>query len=392
MAKINSDFLNLKERYLFTEIERRKKRFILENPDADIIDMGVGDVTLPLPEEVIKAMGEAVREMGNKETFKGYGSERGYRFLREKIAESYAEKGVNLTVDEIFVSDGAGNDLGTFPEILSKENTVLITDPVYPAYADISTMDGRKISYLAAKRENSFLPLPPSEKYDIIYLCSPNNPTGAVYNKSQLKLWVDYANENGSVIIFDAAYEGFVQGDFPKSIYEIEEAKKCAVEICSYSKTAGFTGVRCGYTVVPNELVRENVHLNSLWFRRQSTKTNGVSYITQKGAAAIYTEKGKREINENLEYYRKNAEIITDTLKEMKAEYTGGENSPYIWVKCPSELSGWDFFDYVLKTAHTVITPGDGFGENGKGYFRLTAFSTHEKTVEAMKRFREMIF
>lgn len=392
MAKINSDFLNLKERYLFTEIERRKKLFISENPDADIIDMGVGDVTLPLPSQVTKAMHKAVDEMSEKSTFKGYGPEQGYSFLREKIASDYRERGVELTADEIFISDGAGNDLGALPDIFSSENTVLITDPVYPAYADINTMGGRKIFFLGATEENSFLPSPPAEKYDIIYLCSPNNPTGAVYDRRQLKQWVDYAEENSSVIIFDAAYEGFVRGDFPRSIYEIDGAKRCSIEICSYSKTAGFTGVRCGYTVVPRELVLGGVTLNSLWLRRQSTKTNGVSYITQRGAEAIYTEAGRAEIRKNLDYYRENARIVTDALDSMNIKYTGGINSPYIWVKCPENCTGWDFFDLALKKAHIVVTPGDGFGENGKGYFRLTAFSTHEKNLEAMKRFREKIF
>lgn len=392
MAKINADFLNLKERYLFTEIERRKKLFISENPDADIIDMGVGDVTLPLPSQVIKAMHKAVDEMSEKSTFKGYGPEQGYSFLREKIALDYHNRGVELTADEIFISDGAGNDLGALPDILSKENTVLITDPVYPAYADISTMDGREVFFLGATDENSFLPSPPKEKFDIIYLCSPNNPTGAVYSREELKKWVDYANENDSIIFFDAAYEGFVKGDFPRSIYEIEGAKSCAVEICSYSKTAGFTGLRCGYTVVPRQLVREGTTLNSLWLRRQSTKTNGVSYITQRAAEAIYTEAGKAEIQENLDFYRENARIVTSALDKMKISYTGGINSPYIWVKCPEDCTGWEFFDLALKKAHIVVTPGDGFGENGRGYFRLTAFSTHEKTLEAMRRFCELIF
>lgn len=391
MATVNRNFLNLTNRYLFTEIERRKKAFIRENPDKDLIDMGVGDVTLPLCNEVIQAMHSAVDEMRTSDSFRGYGPEQGYGFLRDKIRADYLEKGVDLTRDEIFISDGAGNDLGNLNDILSADNKVLITDPVYPAYADINIMDGRKISFLGATEENGFLPLPPKEKFDVIYLCTPNNPTGAVYDYRQLKCWVDYANANDSIIICDSAYEGFVRGDFPKSIYEIQGAKSCAIEICSYSKTAGFTGLRCGYTVVPKELVGDGISLHELWLRRQSTKTNGVSYITQRAAEAIYSESGKKEVRESIDFYLENARIITGTLKKLGVKYTGGVSSPYIWIKCPKDLSGWDFFDFALKYANIVVTPGDGFGENGKGYFRLTAFSTREKTIEAMKRIERII-
>lgn len=391
MATVNKNFLNLANRYLFTEIERRKKAYKKENPNVDIIDMGVGDVTLPLCDEVIKAMHSAVDEMRCSDTFHGYGPEQGYKFLREKIRIDYLEKGVELKTDDIFISDGAGNDLGNLNDILSPENKVLITDPVYPAYADINIMDGREISFIGATEENNFLPLPPKDKFDVIYLCTPNNPTGAVYNYEQLKRWVDYANENNSIIICDSAYEGFVRGNFPKSIYEIRGAKNCAIEICSYSKTAGFTGLRCGHTVVPEEIVREGVSLRDLWIRRQSTKTNGVSYVTQRGAEAIYTKKGKKEIKASLDYYLDNAKIITDAMKKLGIKYTGGESSPYIWIKCPENLTGWNFFDYALEKANIVVTPGDGFGENGKGYFRLTAFSTREKTVEAMKRIEQIM-
>lgn len=391
MATVNKNFLNLANRYLFTEIERRKKAYKRENPNVDIIDMGVGDVTRPLCDEVIKAMHSAVDEMRCSDTFHGYGPEQGYKFLREKIRIDYLEKGVELKTDDIFISDGAGNDLGNLNDILSPENKVLITDPVYPAYADINIIDGREISFVGATEENNFLPLPPEDKFDVIYLCTPNNPTGAVYNYEQLKRWVDYANENNSIIICDSAYEGFVRGNFPKSIYEIRGAKNCAIEICSYSKTAGFTGLRCGHTVVPEEIVREGVSLRDLWIRRQSTKTNGVSYVTQRGAEAIYTTKGKKEIKASLDYYLDNAKIITDAMERLGIKYTGGESSPYIWIKCPENLTGWDFFDYALEKANIVVTPGDGFGENGKGYFRLTAFSTREKTVEAMKRIEQIM-
>ncbi len=391
MATVNKNFLNLANRYLFTEIERRKKAYKRENPNVDIIDMGVGDVTRPLCDEVIKAMHSAVDEMRCSDTFHGYGPEQGYKFLREKIRIDYLGKGVKLKTDDIFISDGAGNDLGNLNDILSPENKVLITDPVYPAYADINIIDGREISFVGATEENNFLPLPPEDKFDVIYLCTPNNPTGAVYNYEQLKWWVDYANENNSIIICDSAYEGFVRGNFPKSIYEIRGAKNCAIEICSYSKTAGFTGLRCGHTVVPEEIVREGVSLRDLWIRRQSTKTNGVSYVTQRGAEAIYTKKGKKEIKASLDYYLDNAKIITDAMERLDIKYTGGESSPYIWIKCPENLTGWDFFDYALEKANIVVTPGDGFGENGKGYFRLTAFSTREKTVEAMKRIEQIM-
>lgn len=391
MATINKNFLNLKNRYLFTEIERRKNKFIKGNPDSDLIDMGVGDVTLPLCDEVIKAMHSAVDEMRCSDSFRGYGPEQGYKFLREKIREDYLEKGVELTTDEIFISDGAGNDLGNLNDILGEDNSVLITDPVYPAYADINIMDGRKISFLGATQENGFLPMPPAESYDVIYLCTPNNPTGAAYNYEQLRHWVDYANKNDSVIICDSAYEGFVRENCPRSIYEIHGAKTCAIEICSYSKTAGFTGLRCGYTVVPNELIRDGVRLCSLWMRRQSTKTNGVSYVTQRAAEAIYSENGRKEIKESLDFYLENARIITDAMKRLGVKYTGGVSSPYIWIKCPEGLSGWDFFDFALEKAHIVVTPGDGFGENGCGYFRLTAFSTREKTLEAMERFEKIL-
>lgn len=390
MATVNKNFLNLKSRYLFTEIERRKNEFIEKNPDAKIIDMGVGDVTLPICDEVIKAMHTAVDEMSNPTGFRGYGPEQGYAFLREKIKDDYHSKNVELTIDEIFISDGAGNDLGNLNDILSKGNKVLITDPVYPAYADINIMDGRKISFLSATEENGFLPLPPKEKFDVIYLCTPNNPTGAVYDREQLKCWVDYAKSNNSIIICDSAYEGFVRGNFPRSIYEIQGAKSCAIEICSYSKTAGFTGLRCGYTVIPKELIIDGMSLCEMWLRRQSAKTNGVSYITQRAAEAIYSEKGKKEITENLDFYLENAKIITDTMEKLGIKYTGGISSPYIWIRCPDKLCGWEFFDFMLKKANIVITPGDGFGENGKGYFRLTAFSTRKKTIEAMKRIEEI--
>ena len=391
MAHINSNYLNIKESYLFSEVAKRTAKFKESHPDADIIRLGIGDVTRPLAPTVIEALHSGVDDMSRSDTFKGYGPEQGYDFIKNSLKDYYAEKGVELDKDEIFISDGAKSDLGNILDIFSKENVVLVPDPVYPVYVDTNTMDGREIVYLKADESNNFLPLPDkSIKADLIYLCSPNNPTGACYDRAALTEWVKYANENNSVILFDAAYECFVSDDsLPRSIYEIEGAKTCAIEFCSFSKTAGFTGTRCGYTVVPFALERDGHKLNKFWLRRQTTKFNGVSYIVQKGAAAVFTEEGKKQIKENIDYYKENAKTITDTLDRLGIWYCGGKHSPYIWFRCPENMGSWEFFDALLERANVVGTPGEGFGENGKGYFRLTSFSTHENTVEAMRRFEK---
>lgn len=391
MAHINSNYLNIKESYLFSEVAKRTAKFKESHPDADIIRLGIGDVTRPLAPTVIEALHSGVEDMSRAETFKGYGPEQGYDFIKNSLKDYYAEKGVDLDKDEIFVSDGAKSDLGNILDIFSKDNVVLVPDPVYPVYVDTNTMDGREIVYLKADESNNFLPLPDkSIKADLIYLCSPNNPTGACYDRAALVEWVNYANENNAVILFDAAYECFVSDEsLPRSIYEIDGAKTCAIEFCSFSKTAGFTGTRCGYTVVPFALERDGHKLNKFWLRRQTTKFNGVSYIVQKGAAAVFTEEGKKQIKENIDYYKENAKTITDTLDRLGIWYCGGKHSPYIWFRCPGNMGSWEFFDALLEKANVVGTPGEGFGENGKGYFRLTSFSTHENTVEAMKRFEK---
>lgn len=384
----NKNYRQLEESYLFSEVARRVAAYSKEHPDKEIIRMGIGDVTLPLCSEVINAMKKAVEEMGNASTFHGYGPEQGYDFLREAIKGYYAEIGVKLDEDEIFVSDGAKSDLGNILDLFDRQNVVCIPTPVYPVYVDTNVMDGRKIVFSDANESNSFLPLPDdSLEADIIYLCSPNNPTGAVYSKEQLKQWVDYANEHNALILFDAAYESFIADDeLPRSIFEIENAETCAIEFCSLSKTAGFTGTRCGYTVVPKELNFDSMSINKMWLRRQTTKFNGVSYIVQRGAQAVFSHEGRKQIKENISYYRKNAEIITKTLDELNIWYTGGKNSPYIWLRCPNGMKSWDFFDYLLNKVGIVGTPGEGFGENGDRYFRLTAFSSYENTVKAMER------
>ncbi len=391
MAHINSNYLNIKESYLFSEVAKRAAAFKAAHPEADVIRLGIGDVTRPLCPKVIEALHSGVDDMAKSETFKGYGPEQGYDFIKNSLKDYYAEKDVQLDKDEIFISDGAKSDLGNILDIFSKDNIVLVPDPVYPVYVDTNTMDGREIVYLKADESNNFLPLPDKNiKADLIYLCSPNNPTGACYDRSALVEWVNYANENNAVILFDAAYECFVSDDsLPRSIYEIEGAKTCAIEFCSFSKTAGFTGTRCGYTVVPFALERDGHMLNKFWLRRQTTKFNGVSYIVQRGAAAVFTEEGKKQIKENIDYYKENAKTITDTLDRLGIWYCGGKHSPYIWFRCPDNMGSWEFFDALLEKANVVGTPGEGFGENGKGYFRLTSFSTHENTVEAMRRFEK---
>ena len=393
MLKINENYAKLKESYLFSEIAHRVSAFSKEHTEKKLIRMGIGDVTLPLCDAVVSAMKQASEEMGKAETFRGYGPEQGYDFIKEKIREYYAKRGVSLSPDSIFISDGAKSDLGNILDIFSKDNTVLIPDPVYPVYVDTNVMDGRKIVFADANEKNGFLPLPDDKTdADIIYICSPNNPTGAVYDREGLTKWVDFAKKHGSVILFDAAYEAFVADkELPRSIYEIDGAKECAIEFCSLSKTAGFTGTRCGYTVVPEELIFGGHSLNKFWLRRQTTKFNGVSYIVQRAAEAVFSDEGQKQIIENINYYRENARIITSAFDELGITYFGGKNSPYIWMKCPDGMDSWTFFDRLLTDAGVVGTPGAGFGENGEGFFRLTSFSNHENTTEAMERFKILI-
>ena len=393
MLKINKNYNNLAESYLFSTVGKKITEYSAKNPDAKIIRMGIGDVTRPLCSAVIDSMHKAVDQMADSATFKGYGPEQGYDFVRGAVKNYYGSFGVSLADNEIFISDGAKSDVANILDILATDNTVLVPDPVYPVYVDTNVMAGRKIVYADANEENGFLPLPDENtNADIIYICSPNNPTGAVYNKEQLKKWVDFANANKALILFDAAYEAFVSDEnLPRSIFEIEGAKTCAIEICSLSKTAGFTGTRCGYTVVPMDLVFEGTSLNKLWLRRQTTKFNGVGYIIQSGAAAVFSEEGRKQVRESIEYYKRNAAVMTAAFDEMGIWYTGGKNSPYIWFKCPNDMYSWDFFDLLLEKANVAGTPGAGFGKNGENFFRLTAFGNYENTVEAMNRIKNMI-
>lgn len=395
MPILNENYLELKDSYLFSEIAHRTAAYTKEHPDKPLIRLGIGDVTRPLCESVLSALHEGVEEMGKPETFKGYGPEQGYTTTRQAIVDYYKRNGVSLTLADVFISDGAKSDTGNITELFGKGNRILIPDPVYPVYVDSNTMCGNPVTYIEGNAENNFLPMPDFREHaDLIYICSPNNPTGACYNREQLQEWVDYALQNHAVILFDAAYEAFIsQNDLPRSIYEVEGAKRCAIEFCSLSKTAGFTGIRCGYTIVPEELVFESskgkkMSLNAMWNRRQSTKYNGTSYIVQKAAAAVFSEQGIAECKENLEYYKGNAKIIMDTLTDLNIPFFGGVNSPYIWLKCPNHMDSWVFFDYLLEEIQVVGTPGAGFGKNGKEYFRLTSFGTHENTEEAMRRFR----
>lgn len=386
--KINENYANLEQSYLFSTIAKKVNEYAAQNPDKKVIKLGIGDVTLPLCKAVTDALHKAVDEMGVQATFRGYGPEQGYDFLRKAVQKYYAKRNVELELDEIFISDGAKSDLGNILDLFSKDNTVLVPDPVYPVYVDTNVMAGRKVVYVDANGENEFLPLPDKNvQADIIYICSPNNPTGAAYNKEQLQAWVDYAKSMNAIILFDAAYECFVSDEnLPRSIFEIEGAKDCAIEFCSLSKTAGFTGTRCGYTVVPKALGV----LNKMWVRRQTTKFNGVPYIVQRGAEAVFSEEGQIEIRENINYYKENAKVISDTLKSCGIWHVGGKHSPYIWLKCPNDMDSWTFFDYLLENAQVVGTPGAGFGKNGDGYFRLTSFGSKENTAEAMKRFKKL--
>ena len=390
---VNKNYQNIADSYLFSTIAKKVSEFAQKNPDKKIIKLGIGDVTLPLCKVVVNALKRASEEMGVKETFHGYGPEQGYDFLKSKIQSYYRSNHVALDNDEIFISDGAKSDLGNILDLFDVNNTVLVPDPVYPVYVDTNIMAGRKIIFLDANEDNNFLPMPDfSVKADIIYMCSPNNPTGAVYDKTQLAEWVRYANENKAIILFDSAYESFVtEENLPRSIFEVEGAKTCAIEFCSFSKTAGFTGTRCGYTVVPEGLIFSEKSLNKMWLRRQTTKFNGVPYIVQRGAEAIFSEEGHKQIMENINFYKQNAKIISDTLDELNIKYVGGKNSPYIWLKCPNGMKSWDFFDMLLTKIAVVGTPGAGFGKNGEGYFRLTSFNTPEKTQEAMNRLKELL-
>ena len=391
--KINSNFDNLVPNYLFAEVAKRTNDFISNNPDKKVIKLGIGDVTLPLPPVAVEAMKQGAEELGKKETFKGYPDYEGYEFVRKAVSDYYKSYGVSVAPEEILINDGAKSDSGNIGDIFSKDNTVLVTDPVYPVYVDSNIMAGRKIIYADSNQQNGFAAMPDnSVKADIIYLCSPNNPTGSAYTYDALKAWVDYANANDAVIIYDAAYEAFITEDnCPRSIFAIDGARTCAIELCSLSKTAGFTGTRCGYTVIPKELERDGHNIYKLWYRREATKFNGVSWPVQRAAAAVFSEEGQRQIKENLAYYQENARIIGETLDKLGIWYTGGVNSPYIWLKCPDGMGSWEFFDYLLNEANVVGPPGEGFGKNGAGFFRLTSFGDREKTKVAMQRIEKLL-
>ena len=398
MPKLNENYLNLKESYLFAEINHRVKAYQEANPDKKIIRLGIGDVTLPIGSKMIEQLHEGVDAMASSDTFKGYGSEQGYDFLRNAIVDYYKRNGVDcIEPDEVFVSDGAKSDTGNITDLFAQDNVILIPDPVYPVYVDTNIMNGRNITYIDANAENNFLPMPDHNFHaDVIYICSPNNPTGAAYNREQLKEWVDYALENDAIILYDSAYECFITDEtLPRSIFAIEGARKCAIEFCSLSKTAGFTGTRCGYTIVPKDLKftasnGKEMSLNAMWNRRQTTKFNGVSYIVQKGAAAAFSVEGMAQCKANIKYYQENAKIIAEGLEKKNIRYFGGVNSPYIWFECPNNMESWDFFDYLLKNAQVVGTPGAGFGKNGHNFFRLTSFGNRENTIEAMKRIDQL--
>jgi LL-diaminopimelate aminotransferase len=390
MMKINTNYLQLDNSYLFSAVARKVADYKQQNPEKTIIRLGIGDVTLPLPPVVVEAMKKAVGEMADSATFRGYGDEQGYQFLRAAVQSYYKGKQVKLDEDEIFISDGAKSDLGNILDIFSADNVVLVPDPVYPVYVDTNIMAGRKIVYLKGDAGNHFLPLPQEGlTADIIYLCSPNNPTGAVYDKDQLQRWVDFALAQGAVILFDAAYEAFVQDpDIPTSIYEIAGAHRCAIEFCSLSKTAGFTGTRCGYTIVPLDLTVGGAKLRDLWLRRQTTKFNGVPYVVQRGAEAVFTPEGFAQTRANIAYYLENARLIRAGLEQSGIDFVGGKHSPYIWMQCPQGMNSWDYFDHLLNQAQVVGTPGVGFGSQGEGFFRLTAFGKREDVVEALQRMK----
>ena len=389
--KINGNFQNLKPNYLFQQVRDLVAAYQELYPGVRLLHMGIGDVTQPLAPAVVEALQRASLEMGSPETFHGYGPEQGYLFLREAVAGYYREKGVELSPEEIFISDGAKNDLGNLLDLFAPENVVAVQDPVYPAYVDANLMDGRELRYLVGTPENQFLPGPPDFHADLIYLCSPNNPTGAAYSLRQLESWVDYAMEHRSLLLYDAAYEVFLEGSgLPSSIFQVPGAERCAIEICSFSKSAGFTGLRCGYTVIPRALEREGVCLHGLWLRRQATKHNGVSYPVQRAAQAVFTPEGRAQTRHALEIYRGNARLMADTLRELGIAFWGGEYSPYLWMRCPGPGDSWAYFSHLLERAHIVGTPGAGFGSAGEGFFRLTAFNTPEATRQAMEQLRRL--
>lgn len=393
MITPNMHYADLKDSYLFYNIAQKTKAYLEANPDKRLYRMGIGDVSLPLCDAVIKALHEGVDDQATKDNFHGYMPECGAPFLREAIANYYAERKVMLAPDEVFVSSGASDELGDILDLFDRSSTALVIEPAYPAYVDANVMAGRRIVHLSSGEENGFLPMPDdSIDADILYICSPNNPTGAVFSREQLKCWVDYANEKGSVILFDAAYEAFIEdNELPHSIFEIEGARKCAIEICSLSKTAGFTGTRLGYTVIPKDITRNGMNLNSMWVRNRTTKTNGVSYIIQKGGAAVFTPEGQEQIHKNIAIYKNNAKVLMEALDELGIWYCGGKNAPYIWMKCPDNMSSWEFFDYLLNEIQVVGTPGEGFGACGEGYFRFSTFGSPEDTVEAARRIKELL-
>ena len=388
MLKPNMRYAKLKDSYLFNTIYRKTDAYLAEHPGQKVLRMGVGDVTLPLCDAVIGALHAAVDDQANAATFHGYMPEVGAPFLRKAIAEYYKDMGTLVDESEIFVSSGACDDLGDILELFDQDNTVMVVEPAYPEYVDTNILAGRQIIHLESNEQNGFLPAPSEDaKADILYICSPNNPTGAVFDRLQLQAWVDFANETGAVILFDAAYEIFIEDkNLPRSIYELDGADRCAIEICSLSKTAGFTGTRLGYTVVPHNLIRNGMSLNTMWSRNRETRTNGISYILQKGAAAVFTPEGQKQIHENLQVYKNNAKVFMEALDTAGVWYCGGKNSPYIWMKCPDGMSGWDFFDYLLNEIQVVGIPGDGFGDCGKGYFRFSTFGDPEETSEAAQR------
>ena len=389
----NTNYKSLKDSYLFYDIEQKVKAYTDAHPDVHLYRLGVGDVTLPLCPAVIEALHHAVDDQSCKETFHGYMPECGAPFLQEAIAAHYAERKVLLSPDEVFITCGASDDLGNLLDLFGPKQTAVILEPAYPAYVDTNIMAGNTIVHLASGIENHFLPSPDSAiQADLIYLCSPNNPTGAVFDRKALQEWIDYARKTDAVILFDAAYEAFIEDDtIPHSIYELNGARECAIEICSLSKTAGFTGTRCGYTIIPKELVRKGMFLHDMWVRNRTTKSNGISYIIQRGAAAVFTPLGQQQIRENIRVYKQNAAYLTDALDHLGIWYTGGKNAPYIWMKCPGGMGSWDFFDYLLEKIQVIGTPGEGFGRCGEGYFRFSTFGSTEDTRVAAGRLEQLL-
>ena len=393
MITPNMHYADLKDSYLFYHIAQKTKAYLANHPDKSLLRLGIGDVSLPLCDAVIRALHSAVDDQGTKESFHGYMPECGAPFLREAIAGHYKKRGVVLSSDEVFVSSGASDELGDILDLFDRGSSCLVIEPAYPAYVDANIMAGRKIVHLASGKENGFLPEPDENvKADILYICSPNNPTGAVFSKQQLQAWVDFANENSCIILFDAAYEAFIEDDtLPHSIFELDGAETCAIEICSLSKTAGFTGTRLGYAIISKSLVRNGMNIHDMWVRNRTTKTNGVSYIIQKGGAAVFTDEGQRQIHENIQVYKNNAKVLMEALDKVGIWYCGGQNAPYIWLKCPKDMGSWEFFDYLLNEIQVVGTPGEGFGACGEGYFRFSTFGSPEDTKEAAERLVQLL-